>query len=633
MHTPGVSPESPHSDNPALPEPASIESSVNGTWFTYWPDAAIAHIYDGPSGTLRAYNMRTTWDPEVIKNDSKAQEPIREALLDSGIEAPVGYPEVDAVVDAIQADEMTPTLPEELVEPHNVGGWFVVQSTHNPKRHSVRRNYHLMRLKSAAYEEQDSGRPALVVKRQELRPPLPYPRDKPGIGIYICTEKTDGNKDGEVKRSYRFDYGSLDSNERKEIFPRGPLVEPTTDGGRFGSDPIALDFYRVSDETADQLLRMRKPEARPWVSPLRRPKAVPLSTYVNADPRGPLQTWSDREAAQGPKRVFDELIDQLPDHLPFYPNEESVPRYAPPQIERYLASKMPHRILSRHVATKGTLAPEGSIACLRDEVRTKFFLLAIREAIKGMVSEGKEVIEVCDAGTGAFPVMALYAALCSDRVRCTALELNPHSAKAARQIIEAFGLENRIDLHETNAITFTPDPDRPIDVLVSETMNVALTDEPMVDIMKNLRPHVRDGGVILPSRVDVKAAIVSREEYLQPTQYARPGRLIQPIVRSTWHDVARYTPGQDLDEIAFSLSTEGMPKGTYQMALASDVAVGSRTLGYSQSLLSMPYYARKQDKNKSIETFEVDPNAGDVPTVNVRYTPGAHATEIDMRYA
>ncbi len=93
----------------------------------------------------------------------------------------------------------------------------------------------------------------------------------------------------------------------------------------------------------------------------------------------------------------------------------------------------------QRTGTNDSFAPAQSIHCMRDTVRTKKFMTAVSNAVEA-ASQRKEVVEVCDAGSGTIPIMGIYAALASPRARVTCLENNPHAVQIARAAVKAFGV-------------------------------------------------------------------------------------------------------------------------------------------------------------------------------------------------
>ncbi len=340
-------------------------------------------------------------------------------------------------------------------------------------------------------------------------------------------------------------------------------------------------------------------------------------------------TISSPEERRALKTKLDSMIAELPDKVPYYHGLtglefDQVPKRPTNKLQAFLKAMTPGiDAISLRYDQEGSFAPSSSIDCLSDEVRTKRFLQAIEATVQQLEASTPEdeLIEICDAGTGAIPIMAIYAALCSDRVRCTALELNPASAKLAQELVNALGLADRITVIETNAITYKPD--KMFHALISETMNSGLIDEPIVDILGNLKPYVKEGGKVLPSAIHVLAAL--RYPRVEPIGYSRIGDCIAPVFDDQelrWWPIVKYLPGDNLSKIECVFSTEGLPAGDYSVGTSCIVELGVDMSGEKmyilngQSLITAGRFPIEPDGSVGVRRV---PSGG---MIGVSYPPG-----------
>lgn len=215
-----------------------------------------------------------------------------------------------------------------------------------------------------------------------------------------------------------------------------------------------------------------------------------------------------------PKLFMDAAIMLMPRTLQRYnpAEKDQIPAGNPLSVlELYLLSHVPQAALpDRDEEIEGAFtAVAGIRICLGDEVRSRLFLESVAEAVKQLEARDEDVIEVMDAGCGALGVMGIYAAVCSPRVHATLLELNPTSARMAQGVADSLGLGDRVKVIAADATQYVPK--RLVDLLISETMNTALTAEPLVQVFSNLQPHVKPDGISLPTGVTVMAAAVSTQ--------------------------------------------------------------------------------------------------------------------------
>lgn len=319
------------------------------------------------------------------------------------------------------------------------------------------------------------------------------------------------------------------------------------------------------------------------------------------------------------RTTIDTIISALPDELHPQTRDKVSPvyKYEPSPLELYLLSKVQTLPAVANDNKEGALRVMESIYGLRDKVRTKKFLQGVKEAVANLDSSGKETITMCDAGTGALPILSIYAALCSDKVKCTALELNPNSAKIAQEVVNSLGLQDQITIMQADATKFIPQ--EPLDFLVSETMHAGFTQEPMVQILSHLQPYVKSDGITLPSGVSIKAALIPFAQFSNSTETIQLVDYRHIVVRPPWKNIVDYTPGDQLDEIKFSLP---FPKESianqHLVAVTSEVRIGSQTLYPYQSLLSNPQYVR--DAKGELNCFkQVSPDRA----ITIKYKPGA----------
>jgi len=326
-----------------------------------------------------------------------------------------------------------------------------------------------------------------------------------------------------------------------------------------------------------------------------------------------------------PKTILDSFISEVPE-LTIYTMEtiSLMPKDEPSKFELYFLSQileLPEFL--DHKKDDGSLRVMEGIRCLRDKIRTKRFLLGIADAVQTL-SKDREEIYMCDAGCGAIPILSVYAALTSPKVKATCIEINPNSAKMARRIIRALNLENRINVIEDNAIKYSPD--RTFDLLVSETMHSGLTAEPIVQIMHNLSSHVKPNGITLPSRIVVKAAQISLEDYAAPKGFVKIYGSLHHYVEPEWTDIAQYQPGDNLERISFTLPIPAdiaSSKKTigHFVLLASEVNIGNHHLGVYDSLITMPQVLKEPNSDPKLFL-------SGKTLVNVEYKPGDNLERI-----
>ncbi len=380
--------------------------------------------------------------------------------------------------------------------------------------------------------------------------------------------------------------------------------------------------------------KTRELSARPAAAMVVKPNSSPLdpnaTALINSIKLAHLKSLvtNDIPLTLG-KPQIDGIIEKISDTPKMHP--KGVIAEAPmSDIERYFLNflKVEDVGTSWH-AQKGTLPPNGSILCLRDQIRSKKFLQAIQDAVNEQV-KSKDEIQVLDAGCGAIPAMSIYAALCSSKVKCTAVELNHESAAIARTLVKRLGLENQINVIQADATKYIPKKE--VDILVSETMNSALLGEPLVEIMQHLKKFTANDAICLPSKVTVKAALVSKRDFEGATKAVTFVQKPFAVCDYPWQARCEYIPGQKLDKICLKIDTKDLDRGYYHVVLSSDVELGpNHRLGDFQSQISCPRvsFISLPDGQRIPEAFMIYGNqarrmsGGEDQIVEISYPPGA----------
>ena len=158
------------------------------------------------------------------------------------------------------------------------------------------------------------------------------------------------------------------------------------------------------------------------------------------------------------------------------------------------------------------ISPAQAALCADEPTRTAVFLRGVHDAISRALtsSETARPVKVLYAGSGPFatlgiPLMTLFP---PERVRFTILDLHAISIKSVESIIHRLGLEGSVaSCVVADACEHViPDGEIP-DVIVSETMDAALSTEPQVAIMRHLLGQA-PGARLVPESVQVDACLL-----------------------------------------------------------------------------------------------------------------------------
>lgn len=167
--------------------------------------------------------------------------------------------------------------------------------------------------------------------------------------------------------------------------------------------------------------------------------------------------------------------------------------------------------------TGSPLSPLDAGRCLLDPRRTAMYLRGVYGAIQEAKQRfPREVIHVLYAGCGPFATLCLplLPLLAGQKVRFTLLDVHARSIESVQAILAALRLDTgNIDCLVYDATRYRNPENRPLHVVVTETMERALEKEGQVAIQMNTAPQLTVGGLMVPEMIAIDAVLtdLSRE--------------------------------------------------------------------------------------------------------------------------
>ncbi len=150
--------------------------------------------------------------------------------------------------------------------------------------------------------------------------------------------------------------------------------------------------------------------------------------------------------------------------------------------------------------------------CVKEFMRTKKFIRGVFLGIKHAKEKfPNRKIHILYAGTGPFAalIVPLTTVFTSQEIECTLLEINPNSIENLRKVIKAFEIEEYInDIVQCDATEYESDKDKPIHMVVTETMQRALKKEPQVAVTLNLVHQMEEDGILIPQNISIEAGLL-----------------------------------------------------------------------------------------------------------------------------
>lgn len=155
------------------------------------------------------------------------------------------------------------------------------------------------------------------------------------------------------------------------------------------------------------------------------------------------------------------------------------------------------------------ISPVAAAMCARELFRTTAFIRGLGQAVDESLRPDRPV-RVLYAGCGPYALLALplMAAFPAGQVVFTLLDIHQECLDAACRLIDSLGLAGHVAaVHCTDAVRFRIPATAVPDVIVSETMSVALRNEPQVSIARNLLVQAPAARMV-PRAVHIEACLL-----------------------------------------------------------------------------------------------------------------------------
>jgi len=162
--------------------------------------------------------------------------------------------------------------------------------------------------------------------------------------------------------------------------------------------------------------------------------------------------------------------------------------------------------------------PQAAAYCIKDYHRSIIFIRAVHTAITSTLKKSTDItIDVLYAGCGPFatlliPLLGKYQKdnLNLTRFNFTLLDIHKTSLDSARLLLNYFGINaNNISLIQANACTYQHPT--PLNLIIAETMQKSLEQEPQFTVTANLAPQLHDEGIFIPEKIVVKLCLAQWE--------------------------------------------------------------------------------------------------------------------------
>ncbi len=270
-------------------------------------------------------------------------------------------------------------------------------------------------------------------------------------------------------------------------------------------------------------------------------------------------------------------------------------------------------------STGKAIAARWAASCLTDIMRTRQFVLGIKDAIEERLkmNTGKPVI-VFYAGTGPFATLLtpLITVFNPSQLQMVLMEINPASVFHLQKIIQQFDMQDYlIDLVQADAAIYCIPENQQPDIVVSETMNNALQKEPQVSIVANLLSQCNRKPFLIPELVKVDACLLgdtnkNQQDILLLKNLIMLDAKTAICIKRNPENVPALSPG-------IIVTIPSLPDLQYkQLALCTSINVfGPHSLSYNESGLTIPHILMMIDTFKKYPAhvffqYQIESNPG-----------------------
>jgi len=256
------------------------------------------------------------------------------------------------------------------------------------------------------------------------------------------------------------------------------------------------------------------------------------------------------------------------------------------------------------------ISPSAAAHCLLELRRTAIFLRGIKKAIDNKRKSNTGIINILYAGCGPYatlitPLLALYNA---NELRITLLDINQKSLEAAEILVNELGFDDSIERYILADASYYK-VHKNYDIVISETMQACLKNEPQVTIMQNLIPQMKDKAIFIPQKITINTYLRNpgrwNEEKKQ--RFGIESKFLKKLFSVDWYNL-------DSDKYKATVNIpENLDDFTELMLHTTIVVYGDEILKANNCSLTMPikYYEFKEKYARSIKfwySFLPQPN-------------------------
>ena len=158
--------------------------------------------------------------------------------------------------------------------------------------------------------------------------------------------------------------------------------------------------------------------------------------------------------------------------------------------------------------------PQAAAHCVRDYQRSVVFIRGVHAAISALKFRFADTpLEILYAGCGPFAtlLMPLLGKFAPGDLNITLLDIHQSSLDSAELVLEKFGLgAHAVNTVQGDACVYKH-PQK-LHLVIAETMQKSLEQEPQFAVTANLAPQVLTEGIFIPQRIEVSLSLADLEK-------------------------------------------------------------------------------------------------------------------------
>jgi hypothetical protein len=157
--------------------------------------------------------------------------------------------------------------------------------------------------------------------------------------------------------------------------------------------------------------------------------------------------------------------------------------------------------------------PQAAAYCIKDYQRSIVFIRAVHAAFNRLRTQfSNTTINILYAGCGPFAtlILPLLSHLLANNTRICLLDIHSKSLESVNTLLCHFGF-NHPNIQFTQGDACTYQHPKPLHLIIAETMQKSLEQEPQFAVTANLAPQLHSNGIFIPENIQVQICLAQKK--------------------------------------------------------------------------------------------------------------------------